>query len=68
VNTKNGVEKSSSTPFSIDHFVRHFSILIHGGRLWPNAVLLNQFSQALSQIYRQTILGYFHHGKRLSCI
>ena len=49
-------------------FVRHFSILMHGRRLWPNAVLLNKFSQALSQIYRQTILGYFHHGKRLSCI
>ena len=49
-------------------FVRHFSILMHGRRLWPNAVLLNRFSQALSQIYRQTILGYFHHGKRLSCI
>ena len=49
-------------------FVRHFSILMHGRRLWPNAVLLNQFSKALSQIYRQTVLGYFHHGKRLSCI
>ena len=31
-------------------------------------MLFNATRQALSQIYRQTIFGYFHHGRRSSCI
>ena len=61
------------------HFVRnrHFSsrtftdrrpIFIDVSVILPNAAPDKSARQTLSQIYRQTILGYFHHGRRLSCI
>ena len=34
----------------------------------PNAAPDKSAHRALSQIYRQTILGYFRHERRLSCI
>ena len=40
-------------------FVRHFSILMHGRRLWPNAALLNWFIQDITQIYGQSFLFWW---------
>jgi len=34
----------------------------------PNAVPDKSARQAPIQIYRQTIFGYFHYGRRSSCI
>ena len=42
-------------------FVRLFKFPMNKNYFFQAAILL---SQAPSQIYRQTILGYFHHSKR----
>ena len=62
-----------------DHFVRncHFlsrpftdrrPIFIDVSVILTNATPAQSARQALSQIYRQTILGYFHHRRQLSCM
>ncbi|MBD9205413.1 MAG: hypothetical protein EGQ27_04360 [Lactobacillus ruminis] len=63
-------------PAVFDHFVRnlHFWSRPFTDRrpifidVSVNGTPDESVSQALSQIYRQTILGYFHHRRQLSCM
>ena len=43
-------------------FTDKLSIFIDVSVILPNAAPAQSSLQVLSQIYRQTILGYFHHG------